>query len=91
MIDRMNDLVKQKKVIRIHDDGPFEICEYEQRYFLEIAIWKSSEKVSGWLLQWVRKENGEPLSFKRRCDASRYAGKHFKDYERQHWTISCGK
>jgi len=75
MIDRMNDLVKQKKVIRIHDDGPFEICEYEQRYFLEIAIWKSSEKVSGWLLQWVRKEDG----------------RHFKNYERQHWTISCGK
>jgi hypothetical protein len=90
MIDRMSGS-KQKRVIRIHDYGPFEICEYEQRYFLEIAIWKSSEKVSGWLLQWVRKEDGKPLSFKRRCDASRYAGRHFKDYERQHWTIFCGK
>ena len=74
---------KSKKVIRIHDDGPFRICQYEQRYFLEVAIWS---KQDGWPSYWIRKD-GNPISFKRRCDASRYAGKHYPGYERQHWTI----
>ena len=78
----MGKRCRGKKVIRIHDDGPFEICNIELRYFLEEAVWDDEQKV--WSMRWVR-ENGQPISFSRRCDASRWAGKHYPGWERQHW------
>ena len=72
-----------KKVIRIIDGlGLVDRCDTDQRYFLEVAVWNAEQ--GRWSTFWVRVD-GQPKSFARRCDASRWAGKHYPGWERQHW------
>ena len=76
LIDRLS---VQRKVIRIYDAGPF--GEIEEGFYLREAL-----LVKGWWeKKWVRDDDGELRRFKRRCDASRWAGIHYPGWERQHW------
>lgn len=78
----MGKRCRGKKVIRICSDGPEEIRNSLQRYFLEEAIWCEEQEV--WSIREVRVAGLLKL-FARRCDASRWAGKHYPGWERQHW------
>ena len=80
MVDKNNS--GKKKVIRIHDDGPFGWVCYDRRYFLEEAVYTYDDGM--WRFRWVRVD-GQPKHFGRRCDASRWAGRHYPEWERQHW------
>jgi hypothetical protein len=75
---------KYIRVIRI-TDAPPPGCEYmDPSFYLEKAVFDYA--LETWDMCWIC-EDGHPVSFSRRCDASRWAGRYYPDWERQHWYL----
>ena len=66
------------RVIRIHDAPPMSMHCHAEGYWIQRCVYDYSKK--NWEeVEWIDRR------FPRRCDASRWAGRHYPEYELQHW------
>jgi hypothetical protein len=82
---------------RIYDAPPFGALDDEEWdparcYTVQLCTWvvggfdaQGDYVVEGWVEGWAVDARGRVRTFRRRCDASRWARRHFPGFTVQHW------